>query len=590
MFLVMHPARFVRALSLLLLEIAVALAASAQVPVDPGRLPSQTSWYLFWHGTPSGEVRKSNSLYALWDDPDFVSARTAWLESFLTEAQGDKNSDKAKLSREEFAQYVTLLDNALLTGALREPESLKAKRNSAAAKEAAASGVPAWNGMFFIYDRTGKEELLSKAVLRMRSEGTDIPKLTNLTVAGVSALKIERKAGVTYWAEFGKHAVAAKEASVFEEIVQLLNGQSTEATLSRSPSYLEAKPLLHGGVLEFFVAVPSLKDVALGAPSQSVTTVKPFLNALKLDSLHSIAGHIALEGPKTHLEGAILGDTTPGSLFDFWSDGQANPASLSYVSSDTIYYSESQFNLLGIYQTLRNLFLQGPNNAAQFVAAMEASAQTRIGMPLTEALAVPTGEVAWLQTSPTFEDSQKIYLFGITNKTNALKLSRTLLGDRISSEKNEGDATYLKISLQGGQSSSGVAQWNFYFLVMTPSLMFGSAKAENLRQYVHQPPASGTTPLAKNLLAVRAKYPEKLNGFSYFDFQKVDWPGLKAKWIAEANKSAEHAKTTENAKTDKKFADWLTSVSPDVFPRHLHSMAGASWKDAKGVHFDEWLE
>jgi hypothetical protein len=585
MLFVMHPARFVRALSLLLLETAGALAASAQLPVDPGQLPSQTSLYLFWHGTPSGEVRKVNSLYALWDDPDFVSARTAWLESFLTEAQGNKTPNKAKLSREEFAQYVTLLDNALLIGALREPESLKAKRNSAA-----ASGVPAWNGMFFIYDRTGKEQLLSKAVLRMRGEGTDIPKLTNLTVAGVSALKIERQAGVTYWAEFGKNAVAAKAASVFEEIVRLLNGQSTEPTLSRSPAYLEARPLLNGGVLEFFVAVPSLKDLALDSPSKSVTTVKPFLTALKLDSLHSIAGHIVLEGPKTHLEGAILGDTRPGGLFDFWSDGQANPASLAYVSSDTIYYSESQFNLPGIYQTLRNLFAQDPNNAGQFVAAMEASAQTRIGMPLTDALAVPTGEIAWLQTSPTLEDSQKIYLFGITDKSKALKLSRTLLGDRISSEKNEGDTTYLKISLQGGQSSSGVAQWNFYYLAMTPALMFGSSKTENLRQFVQQPPASGTTPLAKNLLEVRGKYPEKLNGFSYFDFQKVDWPSLKAKWIAEASKSAEKAKTTENAKTDRKFADWLTGVSPGVFPRYLHTMAGASWKDAKGVHFDEWLE
>lgn len=578
----MHPARFVRTVSLLL-GTAGALTTCAQVPVDPGQLPSQTSLYLFWHGTPSDEVRKINSLYALWDDPAFVSARSAWLESFLTEAQGSKTSEKAKLSREEFAQYLTLMDNALLIGALREPESLKAKRSSAA-----ASGLPAWNGTFFIYDRTGKEELLSKAVLHMRSEGTDIPKLTNLTVAGVSALKIERQAGVTYWAEFGKNAVAAKEASVFEEIVQLLNGRSTEPTLSHSPSYLEARPLLQGGVLEFFVAVPSLKDVALNARWQSATTVKPFLTALKLDALHSIAGHIVLEGPKTHLEGAILGDTRPGSLFDFWSDGQANPASLSYVSSDTIYYSESQFNLLGIYQTLSNLFTQGPNNSGQFVAAMEAAAQARIGMPLTEALAVLTGEIAWLQTSPTFEDGQKIYLLGISDKSKALKLTRTLLGDRVSSEKNQGDSTYLKFSLHGGPSSSGMAQWNFYYLAITPSLMFGSSKSDQLRQFVQQPPASGTTPLAKNLLEVRAKYPQKLNGFSYFDFQKVDWPGLQAKWIAEANQSA--AKASKNAKTDKKFADWLAGVSPGVFARYLHTLAGASWKDAKGVHFDEWLE
>ena len=579
-----RPTRLFHNLSLsLLLASIFVIPTRAQAPVDPGQLPGRTSFYFFWHGAPSGEVRKNNSLYALWDDAEFASARTAWLESFLDEAQSEKSSSKPKLSREDLVQYATLLDNALLIGAIREPESLAAKRTSAGGKD-----VPAWNGMFFIYDRSGKEELLSKAVLRLRSEGTDIPKLTDLTVGGVAALKIERKAGVTYWAEFGKYAVAAKEAPVFEQIIQVLNGKSTEAILAHAPGYLEAKPLLTGGVLEFFVAVPSLKEVALD-PANTPPPAKLFLSAIKLDSIHSIAGHVVLDGAKTHLEGAVLGDTTPGSLFDIWADGAANPASLPYVSPDTIYYSESQFNLPGIYQTLKHAFTQGPNDTGQFFTAMESAAQTRLGMPLPDALAVPTGEIAWLQTSPTFEDSEKIYLFGIANKPAALRLARTMLGDRISSEKNEGNTTYLKISLQGGQSSSGVAQWSFYSLAVTPSLLFGSSKTEVLRQYVNQSPAQDT-PLAKNILAVRARYPQKLNGFSYFDFQKVDWPRLQAKWITEAKKSAEKAKSSDEAKTDKKFADWLSGVNPGVFPRHLHIMAGASWKDAKGVHFDEWLD
>jgi len=31
-------------------------------------------------------------------------------------------------------------------------------------------------------------------------------------------------------------------------------------------------------------------------------------------------------------------------------------------------------------------------------------------------------------------------------------------------------------------------------------------------------------------------------------------------------------------------------LNPGVFPRHLHSMTGASWKDAGGVHISEWLD
>jgi hypothetical protein len=583
--LVMRSAHFFCGLSLLHLAAAVlSTAAIAQTPVDPGQLPGSTSFYFFWHGAPTGEIRKSNALYALWDDPDFAAARSAWLESFLNEAQGDKTPEKTKLNREDFAQFVTLLDNSLLLGALREPEASAAKRHTAAGKD-----LPRWDGTFFIYDRTGKEELLSKAVLRMRSEGTDIPKLTNLNVAGVPTLKIERKNGVTYWAEIGKNAVAASEVSVFEDILGVVNGKSSAAALVSTSAYQEAKPQLTGGVVDFFVAVPSLKDLAIDTPAASGPSIRPLLNAIRLDTVHSIAGHIALEGPKTHLSGAILGDTAPGGLFDIWADGQVNPASLPFVSPDTIYYSESQFNLLGIYQTLKHAFTQGPNNSAQFFTAMESAAETRLGMPLPDALALPSGEIAWLQASPTFDDSLKLYIFGINNKLGTLKLTRTVLGDRISSEKNEGNATFLKISLQGGQSSAGVAQWNFYYVAMTPSLLFGSSKSENIRRYLSQP-AGSDSPLAKNLLAARSRYPEKLNGFSYFDFQRVDWPGLKAKWIADTKKSAEKAKSNDQAKTDNKLAEWLNGVNPEVFPRHLHTMAGASWKDAKGVHFDEWLE
>ena len=597
----MRPARAFPALILLLAAAVHCPTAHAQVP-EPGQLPGNTSFYLYWHGTPSGDIRKSNSLYALWDDPDFASARSTWMESFWNEVQNNKPTAKSKaatdttapkqvsrpkLTREEFAQYITLLDNPFVIGAMREPEALAAKRASGGT---AAKDVPAWNGVYFIYDRWGKEELLSKAVLRMRGQNTsDIPKLTEITAAGVPALKIESKSGVSYWAEFGKHAVGAQELSVFEQIIQLVNGKPAATTLAHSPAYEEAKPLLGGGVLEFFVAIPNLKDIALESSSKAVPSAKPLLDAIKLDALHSLAGHVVLDGPKTHLEGAILGDTTPGSLFDIWADGLANPASLPYVSPDTIYYSESQFNLPGIYQTIKHAFQQGPQNSAQLFVALESMAQTRIGMPLPDALAVPSGEIAWLQTSPTFDDSQKLYLFGITDKTSSLRLARSLLGDRISSEKNEGDATFLKISLGGTQSAAGIMQYNFYYLAVTPSLIFGSSRSDNIRKYLGQSQAADS-PVSKNILGVRSKYPEKLNGFSYFDFQKVDWPALKAKWIADAKKSADKAKSNEEADRQKKFGDWLAGVNPDVFPRHLHIMAGASWKDTKGVHFDEWLQ
>jgi hypothetical protein len=575
----------VRRLSLLLLAALLYSAyAVAQSPVDPGKLPGRTLFYLLWRGTPSGEIRKNNSAFALWDDPQFASARASFLDSVVNDSANQKS--KTALSREEFEQYVTLLDNPFLIGNLRRPDSRPSQKSSV--DQVAAP--PAWNGTFFIYDRTGKEELLSKAVVRMRSTEKDIPKLTELTVAGIPALKVERKSGITYWAEFGKYAVSANEMAVFEEVLNVVNGKSAGTALGQSMAYQEAKPLLSGGILEFFLGVPTVEQMGLDTSNAVTVQVKPLLTALKLEALHSVAGRVSLEGARTRMTGAILGDTAPGGIFDFFADGQANPVSMGYLSTDTVYYGESQFNLLGIYNLLKRAFTSAGGTQGQTANPFEQMAETRLGMPLPDALGLVTGEIAWFQTSPTLDDTQKVYLLGIHKQPDALKLTRTLMGDQITSERNEGDTTYMKISLRGGQSSAGLAQWNFYYLAMTPTLLFGSSKADVLHKYVAQTPAAPDATQFKNLLAARAQYPEKLNGFSYFDFQKVDWAGLRTKWIADANKAALTAKSTDASNTQKKISDWLTQVNPDVFPRHLHSVTGASWKDAKGVHFDEWLD
>ena len=588
-----QPLRIIRVV--LLFVLLGAVRASAQPPVDPGQLPARTSFYLLWRGTPAGEVRAKNSVYALWDDPDFAPARSAFFASLLSQSQKQKDKPPA-LSPDEAKQYATLLDNPYLLGYLRRPESPA----PAVAKSATTPRAkPAWNGMFFVYDRTGKEELLSKAVVRLRGGESDIPKLTPVTVAGVPALKVERKDSTTYWAEYGKYAVSAQEQSVFEEILNLLNGKPAAGNLSQSAAFVEAKPLLSGGLVEFFLNVSNLKELAMDSSGDSSAQFKPFLAALKLDSLHSVAGHLSLEGQRTRIQAAILGDTAPGSLFDLFADGQNNPVSLALVSPETLYYSESQLDLLGLYKFLRNAIMQGSANPSQQVDLLETAANTRLGMPLADALGVTTGEFASIQTSPSFDKNQQVYYLGIRNKESALKLARSLLGDRISSERNEGNATFLKISLQGGQSSSGVAQWNFYYLAMTPTALLGASRTEVLHRYLELSSSGADQAAPRGFRAAREQFPEKLNGLTYVDLQKLDWPALKAKWITEAEKSAQQpakstdtstSKPTDASKNPQPVPSWLNLISPDVIPRHLHTVAGASWKDAKGVHFDEWIE
>jgi hypothetical protein len=148
----------------------------------------------------------------------------------------------------------------------------------------------------------------------MRASEADIPKLTNVTVAGVPALKIEQKSSTNYWAETGKFAVAAGELSVLEDILNRLAGKSSATGLADSSAFQEARPLLAGGILEFFINVSQLSELVADSAGTN-PQLKGLVKALNLDSPSPVAGHLSLEGPRTR-PGCCSGDTRPGSWFD----------------------------------------------------------------------------------------------------------------------------------------------------------------------------------------------------------------------------------------------------------------------------------
>jgi hypothetical protein len=561
--------------------------AFAQGPLEPAQLPARTSFYLAWRGTPHVEARKTNSLLGLWDDPDLAPLRAAIFQNM--QGSAPKDSSAQPLTRDEVEQFSSLLENSFVLGYLRKPEA----KVAAVSARAESSDHP-WNGIFFAYDRTGKEALLAKAILRLRSQEKEPPKVSPVIIAGSSVLKIERKNDITYWGEHGRYAVSAGDPSVFEEIVTRLDGKATAGSLAQTAAYQEAGPLVGSGLLEFFVRIPQLKDLAPDTANSPVK-VGPILDALKLDSIHSVSGHLTLEGAKARVQAAMLGDVAPGTLFDFWPGGQQSPGSLPLVSSDTVSYSEGQFNLPAVYEVVkRAVRVAVPQMQQGGTDMIEAMASTRIGMPLSDALNLPSGEFASIQTNPTLDPQKAVYYLGIRKKPETLRLIRSLFGDQLSSERNEGDTTFLKVSLSGGQGSTGVAQWNFYHLAVAPSFILATSRNDTLREFLAKRPGANTparVDIPPAFRAARAQFPETLNSISFLDFQRIDWPGLKTRWIAEAGKTSEKKTSAAAQKsTVSKAPDWLTNLNPDVFPRHLHFIAGASWKDSKGIHIDEWLE
>jgi hypothetical protein len=566
----------------------LAYRASAQGPLEPAQMPSHTSAYLIWRGTPAGDVRKNNAVLALWDDPEFRSVRAAMFENVASTPE--KSARKPGLTGEDAEQYSSLLENAFVLGYISKPEA-----------KMTASAVPPkptehpWNGLFFVYDRTGKESLLSKAVLRMRGQEKEMPKVSEVTVAGVPVLKVERTTGVTYWVEHGKYAASTSERSVLEEILPRLEGNPAgAASLAQSEAYKEAQPQLGGGLLEFFARIPNLKSIASDA-SASGFKVAPVLDAMKLEAIHSLCGRVVLEGSKTRVQGALLGEPAPGTLFDLWGEGQQSPISLSLLPPSAVSYSETQFNLVALYEmVLRAVGAAMPQGQQGGAGMIEALAQSRLGMPLPDALGLMSGEFASMQLSPSIDPQRAVYFVGIRKKADTLKLLHTIFSDQVTSERSDGDTSFLKISLNGGQGGAGVAQWNFYHLAVTADFVLAAGRSEALRDLLATRSAVSTASLpgaTAQFQAARVGYPAKLASVNYFDFQKVDWQALKARWVEEAKK----ASTTQNGSPSQKAVsakvpDLLNNANPQVFPRHLHFMAGASWKDATGIHFDQWLE
>jgi hypothetical protein len=572
-------------LTLLILVFALLCAdgTSAQAPLEPIQMPARTTFYVIWRGTPVGDARKSNSLLALWDDPNLAPLRAAALQNMQNGSA--KDPSKPQLTREEVEQTSSLLENSFVLGYLRKPEA-----KSAATK----STDHPWNGMFFVYDRTGKELLLAKTILRFRSQEKEPPQISSINVAGAPALKIERKDNVTYWTERGKYAVGSADLNVLEEILARLDGKSATSSLAQTAAYQEAQPLLHGGVLEFFLRVPNLTDFAPTAPADSPVKIEPILDAIKLDSIHSLSGHLTLEGAKARVQGAVLGDVAPGTPFDLWTTGEQTPASLSFLSPDVVSYSETQFNLSAFYDLLKRAIRVSLPQQQQGAAEMiEGFAAARIGMPVPDALALFSGEFASVQANPAMDPQKAVYYVGIRNKPDALKVLRTVFSDRLGSERSEGDATFLKVSLGGSQNDTGTAQWNFYHLAVTPSFVIASSRAETLREFLARRPPATAAPkatLPPAFQSARAQFPAMLNGLAFMNLQKVDYQALKTRWIEQAKKASAAPAGKTAAADPQPPPEWLLNMDPQVFARHLHFLAGASWKDSKGIHFDEWLE
>ncbi len=594
-------------------------AQSAQASIDPARLPKSTVFYVLWRGAPAPSARTANSLYALWDDPGFAPARNALLDSFVSD---QKSGDaKSKFTRDEISEFTDLLDNPMAAGFVSDP----AKNNSASASAADSAKKPdaahKWNGFYFIYDRTGKEALLAKALLRFRAQQKFPPKLSPITIAGVPAQKMEYKSGETdYWVENGKYVITSGEISVVQQLLTRFNsGAPSQASLispdqaaelekivARTtpgvspmslggvPAFKEANPVLgNGGILEFFVNISDVVKLAGDTPGPQGIRPSTILDSIKMNSVHSFSGRVFLDGSKTRFQAGILGEAAPGTLFDIWDAGQAKPASIAYITPNAVSYRETQLNLPGVYalgmQIAKPFLPKGSDEDRKNM--IDAASLVKLGMPLSDALNSLTGELGYLQTDSSFDFGKNTFFIGVRNRENALKLLRHAFIDEISADTDEKGVTFLALDFSKPAEGQKPTAAKKFCLALTKDMILVAGNRETLRAPIAQSASSATASQLAPFLSSHNDGHAMLNGLSFTDFQKFDWQSLKN---LPGRNRALGATVVMGLAPDKtapaQEKSWLEEIDPKVFSRHLHLSLGYSWKDANGIHFDGWID
>ncbi|HYA97863.1 MAG TPA: hypothetical protein VEH49_07200 [Methylomirabilota bacterium] len=603
--------RFASLFTLLL----TAASARAQAPLEPADLPARTIFYIVWRGAPAADVRHANSLYALWDDPGFKPVRDALAEGFLKDANKGRKSaapaagkkdvsssasqaqkaPKRELTREDVDNFASLFDNGFVLGYIGAPEG-----SATAAPAASKPAAPAWNGFFLVYNRAGKEAIIDKFISDMQhNPSKDEARIAPVTIAGLAALEIKGKDSTSYVVQNGKFLVLAQEKPVAEALLKRLLGQTpaAEKSLASNDAFREARAsLAPNGVLDFFVRMPDLSDFPApqaGPPAQpGMPALKPeaLIKALRLDAVHSFCGTVLLDGPRTRFQGGILGDTSRGTLFDIWGAGPVSPAMSGFASADVVSFSQTQFDLQGILELARRVaasFL--PPGQTGMIDMVEAGIAGKIGMSLSEAMDLFTGDFGSFQSGTGFDPARQLYVLGIRKKPETLKLLRTLLNERVASERSENGVTFLKISLSSSQGKAGVAQWNFYHLAVTDGFILGAPSHESLRTALAQPsPSASALTSSPRFREFRSQLPSQPNGLGFGDFARVDWAAAKQRWLTSSKPAPK--RTSGAAPAADAPPAWLVNWDASVIGRHLHTAGSASWKDAKGLHFDGWLD
>jgi hypothetical protein len=477
-----------------------------------------------------------------------------------------------------------LLDNPGAAGLIANP---------AASKSASPGNSSPLSSSFLVYDMTGKTDLVQKLKAAAQASSKEKPQITTYNFGGTSIeVKVQGpNADTSYSARAANYLLFASQKEVIEDLVARFGGAKEPATsVTQLPEYQSVRPYVGSdAALEYFARVPDPnKWIASGQQDQPAAKL---IRNLHLDKIHAAGGGLSFSGEALRAHGAVLGDTSAPSLFDVVGAPSAAFQTQPLIGSAP-YFSISRFNFAPLYQMVREALLATvtPQQAAG-MAAVEAMAQGFLGMSIADALQLFTGEVAFQPTFTADGESQQVFALTIQRPQDVLKVLRASLSKMIATEDASGDTTYLDLSYPTHDPATGQERRSFYYLAVTPQFVIAAPRKAMVRDGVARingkPGAASEGSILSNpdFVSLRSHMPEKLSGIGGADMSQIPWDKVIVRYIQQMEETGK-----QSSPKNPPSSEWLRSIKPGMFSRHLHVIANGWWKDSNGIYFDYYVQ
>ncbi|MGH9780680.1 MAG: hypothetical protein ACRD33_02570, partial [Candidatus Acidiferrales bacterium] len=350
------------------------------------------------------------------------------------------------------------------------------------------------------------------------------------------------------------------------------------------------------GTLVNFLALPERLNLS-EMPANPNFNFAAFARTLHLDQIHAVCGSMVFEAERTRMRGAVLGDTSQGSVLNILGDGRENFATLAVAPSGAAYQC-SILDFVALYKTLMaGVVAALPPDKAGFAAGIESLASTLWGMSPTEALGLFTGEFATINFHSEADPTRAIYAFTIRRPERVLALLKHVIPGASTTQKQDGDTAYVTITFaqnaKGSQTASG--EPSEFFLAVTPSMLIAAKQQDVLRDAVdrlHAPAGSAQADSLSNdpgFKRARATMHSKISALSYSDLAHYNWTAVIKSIEKGMNERAE-AEARRAGKPAPAPVQLFPGFDPAIISRYLHSSSGSAWKDSTGIYFDSVIQ